>query len=130
MIFTWTLDHNRTLSFDFPVTRNFLQNTKFDFVKFRKVGYTISIIMITLSIGSLFVRGLNYGVDFSGGRTYVVRFDNEVKTTVVREALTKEFDGMAPEVKTFGPTTQVKITTKYLIDDQGTDVDSILQHRL
>jgi SecD/SecF fusion protein len=130
LIFTWSLDHNRALSFDFPVTRNFLQNTRIDFIKLRKIGYVISVSLMLLAIASLFVRGLNFGVDFSGGRTYVIRFDNEVKTTDVRAVLTDAFDGIAPEVKTFGPTTQVKVTTKYLIDDDGPEVDSIIQHRL
>jgi SecD/SecF fusion protein len=130
LIFTWALDKNRKLSFDYPVTRNFLQHTKIDFVKIRKIGYTISIILMVLSIASLVLRGLNFGVDFSGGRTYVVRFDSEVKTTDVRDALTAVFDGTPPEVKTFGPTTQVKITTKFLIDDNSPDVDSVLQHRM
>ena len=130
LIFTWALDKNRTLSFDFPATRNFLQNTKIDFVKLRKIGYIISSILMLLSIASLVIRGLNYGVDFSGGRTYVVRFDSEVKTTEVRDLLTDAFDGIAPEVKTFGPTTQVKITTKFMIDNDGPEVDSIIQHRM
>lgn len=130
LVFTWVLDKNHPLTFDFPVTRNFLQNTRIDFVKLRKIGYFISVGIMVISIASLMIRGLNFGVDFSGGRTYVVRFDNEIKTTDVRQALTIALDGIPPEVKTFGPSTQVKITTKFMIDNDGPEVDSILQHRI
>lgn len=130
IIFTYTLDNNRNITFDFPFNRNFLKDTRIDFVKLRKIGYGISIAMVVLGIAALVTRGLNFGVDFSGGRTYVIRFDKEVRTDDVRNALTAAFDGLTPEVKTFGPTTQVKVTTKFMIDNDGTEVDSIIQHRL
>jgi SecD/SecF fusion protein len=93
-------------------------------------AYIFSGLIISIGIASLFLRGLNPGIDFSGGRTYVVRFDQPVSTTDIRAALTIEFDNSAPEVKTFGPTTQVKITTKYLIEDKSPEVDSIIQVKL
>ncbi len=81
------------------------------------------------------LRGLNYGVDFSGGRTYVVRFDQDVKTTDIKNALDAVFineDGqtVSPEVKTFGPNKQVKITTKYMIENNEPEVDSIIQTKI
>ena len=79
--------------------------------------------LVTLiGIGSLFIRGLNPGIDFSGGRTYVVRFDNTVKTEDVAQNLAPYFDG-APQVVTFGNDKQVRITTKYRINETGVDDD-------
>jgi len=60
----------------------------------------------------------------------VIRFDKDVKTNEIRDALEVQFEGNAPEVKTFGPTSQVKVTTKYLIDNDGAEVDSLIQHKL
>ncbi len=130
IIFGWMLDRNMTLNFANSVTKDFLANTNFDFLKVRKITYAISAVIIIVGIGSLAMRGLNYGVDFSGGRTYVVRFDQDVSSDEIRQALTVEFENDAPEVKTFGPLRQVKITTKYMIDNDGDDVDGIIQNKL
>lgn len=130
LIFNWLMDKNYKLSFSNKYTRNFLTNTTFDFLKVRKYAYVLSTTIIIIGIASLVIRGLNYGVDFSGGRTYVVRFDQEVSTTDIRTALTTEFEDTAPEVKTFGRNRQVKITTKYMIDETADNVDDIIQHKL
>ena len=130
LIFEWILRKNYKLKFANKFTENTLANTKFDFIGSRKKAYIISGTLIIISLVSLFTRGLNYGVDFTGGRTYVVRFDQDVNTEAARKTLTKAFDNIAPEVKTFGPTSQIKITTKYLIDEDGPQVDSIIQHKL
>ncbi len=130
IIFTGLLDRNKTITFDLPATKNFLKNTKIDFIKLRKYAYIFSITLSVIGIISLVTRGLDQGVDFAGGRTYVIRFDNNVKTVDVRTALAAQFEGNAPEVKTFGPTSQVKVTTKYMIDNDGVEVDSILQNKL
>ncbi len=130
LIFHWMLEKNMKINFSTKATANVLANTKFDFIGMRKKAYIFSGILILISIGSLFTRGLNFGVDFTGGRTYVVRFDQNVNTEDARKALTAAFDKIAPEVKTFGPSSQIKITTKYLIDQDGSKVDSIIQHRL
>ena len=130
LIFTWMIDTNKKLKFSNKFTENFLTNTNFDFIGARKKAYLFSGLLIVISIVSLSTLGLNYGVDFTGGRTYVIRFDQDVNTEVARKELTKAFDNVTPEVKTFGPTTQIKVTTKYLIDEDGPQVDSIIQHRL
>jgi len=135
LIFTWALKKNFTVNFANNLTKDTLASVKFDFIKVRKIGYVISSAIIILGVGSLFLRGLNYGVDFSGGRTYVVRFDQDVKTTDIRDALNAQFideDGqvVSPEVKTFGPNKQVKITTKYMIENNEPEVDSIIQRKL
>jgi len=130
LIFTTVLNKNMKLNFDNKFTRNWLVDVNIDFLGMRKKAYIFSTLIIVTGIVSLATRGLNPGIDFTGGRTYVVRFDQAVGTNDVRAALTTEFDNQAPEVKTFGPTTQVKITTKYLIDDKSPEVDSIIQVKL
>ncbi len=130
MIFTSLLNKNIKISFDNKYTRDWLVNVNIDFIGMRKKAYILSSIIILAGVASLFTKGLNPGIDFTGGRTYVVRFDQPVSTADIRTALTNEFDGVSPEVKTFGPTSQVKITTKYLIDDKSVEVDSIVQTKL
>ncbi|NOR87573.1 MAG: protein translocase subunit SecDF, partial [Bacteroidales bacterium] len=129
LVFANLLDKDQVVRFSNNVTEKFLKNTKIDFIGKRKIAYIISGILIILSIASLGTRGLSYGVDFSGGRTYIVRFDQNVNTTNIRKALSTEFEQI-PEVKTFGPDRQVKITTQYLIDDDGDNVDEIIQNML
>jgi SecD/SecF fusion protein len=135
LIFTWALNKNLEVNFSNNITQNVLANASFNFIKARKAGYVISALIIIVGIGSLFTRGLNYGVDFSGGRTYVVRFDKDVNTENVRNALAGVFidengQSVTPEVKTFGPNKQVKITTKYMIDNTETNVDSLIQTKI
>jgi SecD/SecF fusion protein len=130
MIFIYLLDKNKTITFDTKITRNFLANTNINFLNMRKTAYTISIVLVVISLASLTFRGLNYGVDFTGGRTYLVRFDQDVTVNEVRDALAIEFTDAVPEVKTFGPNRQVKITTKYMIEEEGREVDSIIQTML
>jgi len=130
IIFVYLLDKNKNISFDTKATRHFLANTNFNFLSMRKTAYTISIVLVVVSLASLTFRGLNYGVDFTGGRTYLVRFDQDVTVNDVRNALSVEFTEAVPEVKTFGPNRQVKITTKYMIDNDGREVDSIIQSKL
>ncbi len=130
LIFTYILDTNKPLKFDNKRTRHFLENAKFDWIGARKKAYIFSSIVFIISLGALTFKGLNFGVDFTGGRTYVVRFDRDITVTEVRQSLAEEFKGFAPEVKTFGPSQQVKITTKYLIEDDGKEVDSLIQTKL
>lgn len=130
MVFIYLLDNNKTISFDTKLTRDFMANTNFDFLTMRKKAYIFSIVLLVLSVGSLTFRGLNYGVDFTGGRTYLVRFDKDVTVNEVRDALAIQFVNAVPEVKTFGPARQVKITTKFMIEDDGKEVDSIIQTML
>ncbi len=126
------LDKNKDIAFSTNITRNFLKNTKFDFIKFGKTAFIIGALMIVISVCSWLTLGLNLGIDFQGGRNYVVRFDKEVSVAQVREALASvdEFKDDAPEVKTYGPSRQVKITTKYKIKSNDPDVDAEIQGML
>ncbi|MCL2682371.1 MAG: protein translocase subunit SecDF [Bacteroidales bacterium] len=129
LVITWMLDRNMEVTFDNGIVRNFLQNTKFDILGLRKYSYVIASILLVASLVSLSTRGLNLGIDFQGGRTYVVRFDQNVNTQELRDALTAKF-GEAPEVKTFGPSNQVKITTKYMVNEVGMDVEAIVSNKV
>ena len=85
--------------------------------------------MILLGVISLATRGLNYGIDFKGGRTYVVRLDQDVQVADVQQALTVVY-GTPPEVKTFGASNQVRITTVYKVDDNSENVDNEVEELL
>lgn len=130
VIFDWMLRKNRTISFSYKWTANMLSSTHFDFISMRKKAYILSGTIIVIGLVSLFTRGMDFGVDFTGGRTYVVRFDKNVNTEAVRKSLTIAFDKQSPTVKTFGPDNQIKIVTKYLINDNRDNVDSIIQNKL
>lgn len=120
LIYEWLLKRNAKLSFSVKMTANILRNTNIDFIGKRKMFYAISILITVIGIGSLFIRGLNPGIDFTGGRTYVVRFEEPVLTADVALNLTSGF-GEAPQVVTFGSENQVRITTKYKIEETGVD---------
>jgi len=129
LIFIWMMDKNYEIKVWNKYTANILTKVNIDFIGIRKILYIASGIVIMIGIVSLLTRGLNYSIDFLGGRTYVVRFDKDIKTSDLRVALGKKF-GDEPEVKTFGPSNQVKITTAYLIDDKTSKADSIVDTRL
>ncbi len=129
LVFEWMLDRNMTITTGNKYTMNLFQNINFDFIGIRKKMYILSIAIILPGIISLFVRGLDPGLDFTGGRSYIVRFDQNVNTGDIRESLRKPF-GESPEVKTFGPQNQVKITTKFMINERSEQSDSIVNSKL
>jgi SecD/SecF fusion protein len=118
LIYEWQLRKNANLTFSIKLTANILKNTHIDFIGKRKWFYAASIAITVLGIGSLVVRGLSLGIDFTGGRTFVVAFDQPVKTADVAKNLTIQF-GEMPQVVTYGSSNTVKITTKYKIDETG-----------
>jgi SecD/SecF fusion protein len=120
------VERGQTFSFFAPWTRNLFKDSNFDFVSRRRLYYIISSTIIAFGIVSIVWKGFGLGVDFKGGRSYVVRFEKSVGTTDVRAALEGVL-GSAPEVKTYGGTgvnsDQVKITTSYDIDNTAADAD-------
>ena len=135
LIFQWRLEKKGVASFDNSITRGAFKNTAIDFIGKRKVFYGVSALIILIGIGSLATKKLNYGVDFKGGRTFVIRFDEPVDNDAVRNSLADYFVDesglkMFPEVKTFGDNNQVKITTKYLIDSKELSADAIVSGKL
>ncbi|HQG56933.1 MAG TPA: protein translocase subunit SecDF [Bacteroidales bacterium] len=131
LIFEAQLKRNKELTFSIPLTANLLKNTKIDFIGARKYFYALSAVIVIAGIVSLFARGLNMGIDFTGGRTFVVRFDEPVKTADVAQRLNSVF-GQMPQVVTFGSENQVKITTKYKINEPGAEdeVETLLYQGL
>ena len=129
IMFDDRVSKGKNISFDNKLTRNFLQNTKVDFIGKKKIAYIVSGALILISLVSIFTKGFTYGVDFTGGRTYVVRFDKPVTAEEVRAAAIAEFDG-AVEVKQFGGESQMKITTQYLVADESTEADATVENML
>lgn len=129
LIFEHRIDKNKKLTFSNKYTENFLRNTHIDFVGIRKYAYIFSGVLILTALGFICTKGFSYGVDFSGGRTYVVRFDNDVKVADVRTAVLDEFkEGI--EVKQYGSGSQMKITTKYMIEDNSPETDALVDGKL
>ncbi len=129
LVFEARLAKGKNITFSNKYTQDFLAHTKIDFVEIRKYAYIFSIAVCVISLVSVFTKGFSYGVDFTGGRTYVVRFDQQVSLNDVRDALQVEFDG-ATEVKQFGAESQVKITTTYMIEDESSATDSLVDRKL
>ena len=135
LYFEWRLKRSEEMSFATSITKNWFTNTNFQFMSLRKPAYIFSALMIAVSLGSLMTRGLSLGVDFEGGRTYQVRFDQPVEVAAVADALGAQWVGedgraYAPAVKTLGSPDQVVITTNYRVDDNGADVEEALQASL
>ena len=128
------LKKGKNITFENNFSRNFLKNTHIDFLGKRKYSYIISGALILIALGSIFIKGFTYGVDFTGGRTYVVRFDQPVTAESVRAAAEGVFNAADPEssveVKQFGGESQMKITTSYKVDDESANVDAEIEHMI
>ena len=113
----------QNLTFTTPLSRKMFTNTNINFLGKRKVSFTVCGIFVLIVIGSLFYQGLNQGIDFSGGRNYVVQFDHPVKTHELRDHLAPMFDGAQVSVITIDDDTKVRISTNYKIDSNDDNVD-------
>jgi SecD/SecF fusion protein len=129
LIFDSMLEKNKVVSFSTKLTENAFKNININFVGNRKKYYMLSATIITIGVIFFLKSGLNFGVDFKGGRSYIVRFDKDMTTTEVREALATSF-GSAPEVKTFGKSNQLKITTAYNIESTADNADEEVESKL
>jgi len=122
IILDYSSSKSEHVGFTTPFTANWLRDVHFPFLERRKAGYIISGVITAICIVSLFTKGLDKGIDFVGGRTYTVAFDQPVQVEEIAASLSEVY-GSTPEVKTFGGDNQVRITTKYKIDDEGTEAD-------
>ena len=125
----WMLNHKKKMNFSFPFSENFMRDAHVDFIGKRKVFYIIACCAIVICLVGVVGRGLSRGIDFTGGRTYVVRFDQPVSAVDVRASLDEQF-GESPEVKTYGPSTQLKITTKFKVNEDGEAVNNEIAQML
>ena len=123
LIFEGMLDRGKDIKFWNEFSKNAFQNINLPFIEKRKIYYTISGLVIAAGIVSIATKGFNFGVDFDGGRTYVVQFDKSLTTEDIRTSLAKNF-GEAPDVKTFGTDNRYKITTDFLINENSADAEA------
>ena len=119
-----------SLRFSFPFSRNLLSSLKIDFLGRRRLAYYFSITFISVGIISLILKGLTLGVDFKGGRSYVVTFSEVQTPSIVENGLQESFNNEGVEVKTFGADNILKITTSYLINDDSDDADVTVKNQL
>ncbi|WP_143307319.1 protein translocase subunit SecDF [Chitinophaga vietnamensis] len=128
MVTDWWTNKKRHFEYFTPISRKVFKHAAFDFVGKRKFAYVISAVVMIAGISSFF-HGFDHGIDFSGGRSFTVRFEQPMKTDDVRAALKTEF-GSEPYVKTIGTTNQLNITTAYKIEEQSIAVDNEVVEKL
>ena len=130
LVFDRWLGKNKAISFGNKYTENAFKKINIDFVGKRKMYYIFSALVIALGVFSYIQKGgFSMGVDFKGGRSYVVRFDEVKPTEDVRKVLSESF-GEAPEIKTYGESSQQRITTTYLIADASEDAEAKVEAKL
>jgi SecD/SecF fusion protein len=122
ILLDWSINKGNKLTFVTGFSKNFFTNFHFDFLGVKKYTYIFSSLVVVVSIISLATNGLNQGVDFLGGRTFQVRFEKPVSAELVKEDLVKVFEGSA-EAKIFGTDNQLKITTKFKVEEAGSEAD-------
>ncbi|WP_346882682.1 protein translocase subunit SecDF [uncultured Algibacter sp.] len=128
LLIDWYTNRGGELNFSTGITKNLFRNLSIEFLKKRKVAYIISGAFIVLSLGSLFTNGLDQGVDFVGGRTYQVRFAQDVSASEITGVLSEVFG--SGDAKTFGDANQLKITTKYKVNESGAEIDEEIRKKL
>lgn len=128
LIVDWYVGRGGKLDFATVITKSLFRNINIDFLKKRKAAYIFSGALILLSLGSLFTNGLDQGVDFVGGRTYQVRFAQDVSANEISSALTDVFG--SANAKTFGSSNQLKITTKYKVNETDNAIDEEIRTTL
>jgi len=134
MIFS-RLEKGKSLSVWTPMTKNLFRNIWVDFIAKRKVMYAISAVLVAVSIGSIATNGFKYGIDFTGGRSFVVKFDKTVDVESVKGSLSQVFknekgEASSIDIKTFGNDQQLKITTDYKIGDESLKADQEIDQKL
>ena len=135
VVFESRLGKKKNVAFSTKTTENWYTNINFDFLSKRRLAYIVSSIVIVIGLASLFTKGLNLGVDFVGGRSFQVRFDQSVEVSDVAESLSEvlvdaEGNAFTPVVKTLGESNQVIITTNYRIGETGPAVDEDITNKL
>ncbi|TGE22042.1 protein translocase subunit SecDF [Hymenobacter aquaticus] len=133
LIIEWLTKGKETTSITFstPISRHLFKGLNFDIVGKRKIAYVVSTVFIIIGFVLMYVQGgPNLGVDFRGGRSYVVDFNKAEVASDVKESLADDFQGAGTEVKTFGSPNRLRITTGYLAEDESTAADEKVQNAL
>ncbi|MEP1487107.1 MAG: protein translocase subunit SecDF [Algibacter sp.] len=130
LLIDWYANKGGQLQFSTAITKNLFRNISIEFLKKRKIAYVISGIFILLSLGSLFTNSLDQGVDFVGGRTYQVRFAQDVNASEITDVLSDPAVFGSANAKTFGDANQLKIATKYKVNETGAEVDEEIRSSL
>ena len=128
LVSDWYTNKNRHFEYFTGVSRKVFKHANYKFVEYRKVAYGISVVVLLLGVGSFF-HGFDEGVEFSGGRSYTIRFDKPVNADEIRNSL-KEVYGEYPVIKTIGSNRQLNITTSYMIKETVNNVDSLVEQKL
>lgn len=129
LIFEFMLDKDMKISVSYKWSANTLRNAKFQFVEKRKLFYGVSVLLVLLSLASIFTKGFSLGVDFQGGRTYTVRYDKPIDIEQVRKNLDETFN-LTTEVKVFGSANQLRVTTTYHIEETSDAADKEVLDKL
>jgi SecD/SecF fusion protein len=124
----WFTNKNKHLEYFTPLSKRLFKNANFKFIEKRKIAYGISLVVLVLGIAALF-NGFDYGVEFKGGRSYIVRFNNATNVEAVRNDLAATF-GENPVIKTIGSNNQLDITTSHLIENVNPEVDQQVETKL
>ena len=119
---------NRHFQYFTAISKKVFRHANFKFIEFRKITYIISGIVLVLGI-SAYIHGFQKGVEFSGGRSYIVKFNKPLNEQEVKDALNVQW-GKYPEVKTYGSNQQFEITTDYLVNREGSAADSIVANKM
>ncbi len=130
LTFEYFIRRKKNVSFTQSWSKNLFKSINVNFIGNRKIYYAVSLSIIVAGMAMLAFKGFNYGVDFKGGRSYVVQFEKPVNAEDVRKALAQTFDGVATEVKTFGADTKYKVTTSYLVDDDSEEATAKAEQKL
>lgn len=130
MLLDWSVSRGNKLQFSTAITKNWFTNFHFDFLKIKKWTYLFSGLVVVVSCISFAINGLDEGVDFVGGRTFQVKFEKVIEPSEIADALSKEEVFGSAEAKVFGDANQLKITTKYKVQETSSEVDKEVNEKL
>jgi SecD/SecF fusion protein len=120
----------KDIKFTTAISKNFLVDTAFNFLKNVKMLFVLTGAVVVICLAALFLRGLNQGIDYTGGRNYIIKFEQPINTVQAQELLDPHFENHTPSVITIGKANQVRVSTNYMIESQDLAVDSIIQIKL
>ena len=132
IFFNWIMKSKTfdNMSFSTPLSRKMFVNAHYNFLGMRKGSFAAVFVVIAIVVASLCLQGLNQGIDFSGGRNYVAKFDQPVDVDQIRAELAPEFEGASVQVITIESSNQVRISTNYKINDESEGVEAEITGKL